>query len=137
MTHYVFSTFPLNQGFNQHKGLLSQESEFFECSLLASYILGVDCSDTVYGDKDAEGKQITFYQITPDPHEATTKEEEIDYEAFNNYFYANYGQENGKCHFETPHEAFYNLVKAWFIWKHHLEEQTKNGYLTLANKVLK
>lgn len=125
MSHYVFSNFPINQGLSQHKGQLDSTNEFFECGLLASRILGVECSDTAYSGTDEDGNKVIYFQITPDSHEASTENEEANYEAFNYYFYQNYGMERDRCYFATPYEAFYNLIKAWAIWETVLDEPTK------------
>ncbi len=129
--NYQFSknTFPVNKKVEQHAADIIDDDTHFECTLLAGHILGVECCDTVTkGDRELDF-DITYFQITPDPYKAKTKEEREDYQAFNNYFYKNFGKHKDRCYFDTEHEAFYNIVKAWKIWKHILTTEEKQEYV--------
>ncbi|AHF17339.1 hypothetical protein [Niabella soli] len=127
---YGFSgkTFPLNKKTPQHHADINEDDLLFECTLLAGHILGVECCDTVTtGDREL-GVDVTYFQITPDPYKAKSVEEKKNYEAFNNYFYANYGIHKDRCYFYTEYEAFYSIVKAWKIWKYILSEDEKEEF---------
>lgn len=130
MVDYNFSknTFPTNGKLQQHTPELKEDDKHFECAILAGHILGVTCNDTVMsGDRQLD-EDRTYFQITPEPDEARTDGERKDFEAFNEYFYKNYGKHKDRCYFDTPHEAFYNVVKAWHIWKHILTEDEKEKF---------
>jgi hypothetical protein len=130
MVDYNFSknTFPRNKKLQQHSGDINDDDTLFECTILAGHILGVRCCDTVMsGDRELD-VDITYFQITPDPYGAKTEAERKEYEAFNDYFYENYGKHKDRCYFDTEHEAFYNIVKAWKIWKGILTDEEKSKY---------
>lgn len=130
MVDYNFSreTFPVNKSIEQHSSQINDDDTLFECTILAGEILGVKCCDTVMsGDRDLN-VDITYFQITPDPYSAKSENERKEYEAFNDYFYENYGKHKERCYFDTEHEAFYNIVKAWKIWNHILTENDKEKY---------
>jgi len=130
MVDYNFSkkTFPRNKKLQQHSGDINDDDTLFECTLLAASILGVRCCDTTMsGDRELDF-DITYFQITPDPYAAKTEEERKEYEAFNDYFYENYGKHKDRCYFDTEQEAFYNIVKAWKIWKGILTDEEKSKY---------
>lgn len=127
---YKFSknTFPVNKLIEQHNGVINNDDALFELTLLAGEILGVECNDTVMAGDRTKDFDITYYQITPDSYRATDGEARKNYEAFTNYFYANYGKHKDRCYFDTVHEAFFNIVKAWKIWENILDETEKGKY---------
>ena len=128
MMGYNFSkeTFPINKKEKQHLTNILKEDIMFECTLLAGKILGVPCCDTSMGD--SESREVTFYRITPDQYAAKTDQESKDYDAFNNYFYKNFGKKDDRCYFATEYEAFYNITKACSIWKEVLSGDEKKAY---------
>ena len=125
---FTKNNFPANGKIGQTSGDINDDDTLHECTILAGHILGVECCDTVMKGDRALDFDITFFQITPDPYQAPTETERRNYDAFNNYFYANYGKHKDRCYFDTEQEAFYNIVKAWNIWKHLLTDDVKKEY---------
>lgn len=128
MIDYNFSrrTFPVNKQEEQHLTNIPKEDILFECTVLAGKILGVRCCDTTMGDSES-GKDI-FYRITPEQYAARTDKEIKDYDAFINYFCKNFGKKDDRCYFATEYEAFYNIIKAWSMWKEVLSDDEKKAY---------
>jgi hypothetical protein len=127
MIDYCLSvaTFPVNKKLKQHATKISEKDILFECTLLAGKILGVRCNDTEMGSV-SEGRAT--FQITPSPEDAATEKEFREYQAFLVYFYENYGVREDRCYFATEYEAFFNLIKAWQIWKEILVDDERKEY---------
>lgn len=119
---------PINGRLQQHASEINGDDIFSECTQLAGVLLGVTCNDTLVTGDVESGHHGLFFQITPEPYEAKTTEAQTEYKAFNNYFYENYGKQKGRCYFDTGFEAFYNVTKAWEIWKHVLTNEDKKVY---------
>ena len=71
-----------------------------EAALIASTVLGFTCSPTVMDGDLPEEQGKTFYQITPDPYKNTNPEQRLNLQAFNAYFYENYGKRDDRCFFD-------------------------------------
>lgn len=119
---------------DEHREFINDE--FLECVEFASKIIGIECSDTVMkGDPEMEGNdKSTKYQITPDPYVTKDKEKRDDLLAFEKYFYEHYGKWKDRCYFDTPYEAFFNIVKARHIWDSNIPPHIKKEYLDRAKK---
>jgi hypothetical protein len=113
---------------DEHKEFISDE--FQEGVAFASRIIGVDCSDTVMqGDSSKGDRSGIKYQILPDPYQAKTMEERNNLLGFEDYFYKHYGKWKDRCYFDTPSEAFFNVIKAWHIWNYSLSPDAKAKYI--------
>jgi hypothetical protein len=126
MIDYCLSvaTFPVNKELKQHRTKVSEKDTLFECTLLAGKILGVPCNDTEISSSEGGAT----FQITPAPEDASTEKEFREYQAFLDYFHENYGMRKDRCYFPTHYEAFFNLIKAWKIWKEILSDDEKKRY---------
>jgi hypothetical protein len=103
---------------------------------LASEIIGCECSDTgMQGDRKKDDQEGTKYQMLPDPYKAKTIEDRNNLFAFEDYFNANFGKWKERPYFDTPAQAFFNLIKAWQIWNHHLPENIKAKYIEHMKEV--
>jgi hypothetical protein len=121
-------TFPTNRILRQHNNEIIEDDIHYECTLLAGHILGIECSDVgVLDAKDLDTSK-NYYVIEPEPHKARNAADKEDCEAFLNYFHSNYGKHPDRCYFDTVYEAFYSLIKAWFIWREILTPNQKNEY---------
>jgi hypothetical protein len=110
------------------------KDSFHDCVEVASKIFGTKCFDTVMqGDREKGDSEGTKYQILPEIPLNSTKELKINFLAFESYFYDNFGKWKDRCYFDTPYEAFFNLIKAWEIWTKYLEANTKQKYLDQAS----
>jgi hypothetical protein len=112
------------------------KNEFQECVSFASRIIGVRCSDTVMqGDLSKGDNGGLKYQILPDPYEAKTTEARLDLFGFEDYFYKHYGKWKDRCYFDTPSEAFFNLIKAWHIWNNTISPDSKARFIERHRKL--
>lgn len=112
------------------------KDEFLECVEFASKIIGINCCDTLtIGDPEKEGEdKSTKFVITPDPYSTDKIEDRNNLLAFEKYFYEHYGKWKDRCYFDTPYEAFFNIIKAWQIWKNNIPPHIKGEYLKRAKK---
>jgi hypothetical protein len=112
------------------------DDSFQDCVEMASKIFGVECCDTVMqGDREKGDSDGIKYQILPDSYSAKTRELKVDFLAFESYYYDNFGKWKGRCYFDTPYEAFFNLIKAWEIWTKYLEQEIKQSYIEKTNRL--
>ncbi|MCW3108959.1 MAG: hypothetical protein JWQ09_3465 [Segetibacter sp.] len=122
-------TFPINQKIKQHSSKILDNDRLTECTLLARMVLGVPChGTTTSGESKISNKE--YFLITPVPFIGKMEKESKEYEAFINYFYKNFGKQEGRCYFATEFEAFYNIVKAWKVWKEILTNEEKKKYFS-------
>ena len=111
------------------------KDSFQDCVEIASRIFGTNCYDTVMqGDREKGDSEGTKYQILPEIPKNSTREVKVNFLAFETYFYDNFGKWKDRCYFDTPHEAFFNLIKAWEIWTKNLETETKQKYVDQVNR---
>jgi len=112
------------------------KDEFNDCVNLASEIIGCKCCDTVMqGDRDKGDEYGTKYQILPDSFRAKTVSDKVKLAGFEEYFYDNFGKWKERCYFDTPAQAFFNLMKAWHIWNNSLEKEIKNKYIKTSKRI--
>lgn len=89
---------------------------FFDCVNLASEIIGVKCSTTMMNGDPEKGDLEPKYQIVPDPYTINDSEKRLEFLAFEDYFYENFGKWKGRSYFDSPSQAFVGIMKAWHIW---------------------
>lgn len=115
---------------DEHLEFIKDHDKFQECVNFASRIIGVECCDTVMkGDSEKGDMDGIKYQILPDPYEAKTMEKRNDLLGFESYFYKHYGKWKDRPYFDTPSEAFFNIIKAWNIWNTNLSPDAKAKYV--------
>ena len=115
---------------DEHLEFTNEQDHFQECVNFASRIIGIECSDTVMtGDSEKGDRAGIKYQILPDPYETKTMEERNDMLGFESYFYKHFGKWKDRPYFDTPSEAFFNVIKAWNIWNTSLSPDAKGKYI--------
>jgi hypothetical protein len=109
---------------------------FHDCVEMASRIFGTKCYDTVMQGDPEKGDSIgTKYQILPEIPVTSSRDEKINFLAFESYFYENFGKWKDRCYFDTPFEAFFYLIKAWEIWTKYLDQEVKQKYIEQSSKL--